>query len=332
MSLGLLPHFVNTSALRYFYEVARYGSFQLAEEKIFIAASAIRRQIQLLEDELDTQLFVRERNGLRLTAAGETLLYRVRRAMKELNVARSEISVLQGERTGNVRLGVNETIAREFLPGFLKQLNRKYPSITFEIVVANTNALARIVMRGDVDIIVGYAMQAQSGLQEVLSYRLHTCVTVHRDHPLAARASVRVADLVDQTFIMPSRDSLTSQIMKQVFARVAIKPMFNISTDSFELIGVLVAQGLGIGCQVSLFTGPDPNRPELVYVPIRDVKDQHAVLACCIAQEGLPNMATSLCLEALRTELDSWCTQALAKVWRGAEAEVASAAAISTLS
>ena len=84
MTLGLLPNFINTSALRYFYEVARYGSFRLAAEKIHIAASAISRQIQLLEDELGFKLFARGRSGLTLTPAGEALLYRVKKAMNEL--------------------------------------------------------------------------------------------------------------------------------------------------------------------------------------------------------------------------------------------------------
>ena len=68
MTLGLLPNFVNTAALRYFYEVAKYGSFRLAADRIHIAASAISRQIQLLEQELEVKLFARDRKGLRLTA------------------------------------------------------------------------------------------------------------------------------------------------------------------------------------------------------------------------------------------------------------------------
>jgi len=105
MTLGLLPNFVNTAALRYFYEVAKYGSFRLAADRIHIAASAISRQIQLLEQELEVKLFARDRKGLRLTAAGEALLYRVRKAINELDIARSEIDLLHGSHKGTVRLG-----------------------------------------------------------------------------------------------------------------------------------------------------------------------------------------------------------------------------------
>jgi DNA-binding transcriptional LysR family regulator len=309
MALGLLPHFTNTAALRYFYEVARYGSFQLAEEKIHIAGSAIRRQIQLLEEEIGTKLFIRERSGLRLTAAGESLLYRVRRAMKELSSARVEIDVLQGMRTGNVRIGINETVARDFLPTFIQKFGKQYPRITFEITVANSTALATLLLRSELDIIAGYAVEAKDGMQQVLSVKLQTCVTVHKDHPLAKRPSVRVSDLVDETFILPSADSTTRQIFNTLFARVAVKPVSNVTTNSFEFIGLMVARGMGIGCQVSLFTGRDPARPDLVYVPVRDAEVQSASLGCCIAAEGPPNMATSVCLKELCSSLEQWCSR-----------------------
>ncbi|WP_313520133.1 LysR family transcriptional regulator [Pseudomonas sp.] len=311
MTLGLLPHFVNTAALRYFYEVARHGSFKVTEEKIHIAASAIRRQIQLLEQELDTKLFVRDRNGLRLTSAGESLLYRVKRAMKELSIARSEIDILQGEHTGNVRIGINETAAREFLAGFLQEFREAYPRITFEIVTANSNQLTDIMMRGEVDIIVGYALELQSGLQQVVSYNLQTCITVHKEHPLANRASVKVADLVDENFIIPSGEQSLHHVINAVFSRVAVKPMFSIVANSFEFIAVMVAQGMGIGCQVRLSVGPDPMRPDIVYVPIRDAKIKSAILACYIPEEGTSNKATLLCLESLRTALDRWSAQSM---------------------
>src|SRR5947209_2592961 len=106
MALGLLPQFANTAALRYFYEVARYGSFRLTAEKIHIAVSAVSRQIQILEQDLGVRLFVRDRKGLRLTAAGEALLYRVKRIMSELTIARSEIDSLHGTQTGTIRVGM----------------------------------------------------------------------------------------------------------------------------------------------------------------------------------------------------------------------------------
>jgi DNA-binding transcriptional LysR family regulator len=307
MTLGLLPNFVNTAALRYFYEVARYGSFRLAAEKIHIAASAISRQIQLLEQELGTKLFARKRAGLQLTAAGEALLYRVKKAMGELSVARSEIDALHGSQKGIVRIGINETVARDFFAGFLKRFRHKHPNMKFEIVVANSDRLEEILLHGEVDIIVGYAVQARHGLQQVASFDLKTCIAVRKDHPLAKKQAVRVSDLVDQIVIMPTSDSQLWHVVNAIFSKVSVKPASTLTTDSFEFMTILVANGLGIGFQLRLALGADPMRPEIKYVPIRDPAVKSAVLACCISEEGTPSMAVSICLQELRTALDRWC-------------------------
>jgi DNA-binding transcriptional LysR family regulator len=152
MPIGLIPEFINTSALRYFYEVARCGSFRRAAEKVHVAASAIARQIQLLEDELNVELFERGRKGVRLTVAGEALIYRVRRMMSELTTARAEIGALRGPYRGHVSLGVNETVAREFISDFLTRFHKSYPGITMTITVGNTVGLVEMLLRSDIEI------------------------------------------------------------------------------------------------------------------------------------------------------------------------------------
>jgi DNA-binding transcriptional LysR family regulator len=306
VTLGLLPNFVNTAALRYFYEVARYGSFRLAAEKIHIAASAISRQIQLLEHELGTKLFARERAGLHLTAAGEALLYRVKKAMGELSVARSEIDALHGSHKGTVRVGVNDTVARDFFSGFLKRFRQDHPNMRFEILVANSDRLENTLLRGEVDIIVGYAMQARQGLQQVASFELRTCIAVRKDHALGKKQSVRVSDLVDEVIVMPSSESKLRQLVNAILAKVSVKPVSTLTTDSYEFMTILVSSGQGIGFQFRLAVGADPVRPEIIYVPVREPEVKSAVLACCISEEGTPSMAVSICLQEMRTALDKW--------------------------
>jgi DNA-binding transcriptional LysR family regulator len=307
MTLGLLADFQNTAALRYFFEVAKYGSFRLTAEKIFIAASAISRQIQLLEQELGAKLFSRGRKGLQLTAAGEALLYRLKRAMNELSEARSEIDMLNGSHAGNVRVGINETIAREFFAEFLKEFRHRHPYLKFEILVANTDQLENALLNGELDIIVGYAVRARVGLQQVASFPLISCVTVRMDHPLAAKKFVRIADLVDQSFVLPSSESMLRELLDELFSRLTVKPASTLVTNSFEFMTSLVLARFGIGCQLRPTAGPDAIRPEIVYVPIKGSEIKPAVLACCISKDGVASMAVSICLQEIRQSLESWC-------------------------
>ena len=306
MTLGLLPNFVNTAALRYFYEVARYGSFRLAAEKIHIAASAISRQIQLLEDELGFKLFSRGRSGLTLTPAGEALLYRVKKAMNELAMGRSEIDALHGSHRGTVRIGINETVAREFFASFLTDFRLEHPNIKFEITVANSDQLEEILLRGEIDILIGYAVRIRSGLQQIAAFNLTPCITVRKGHPLARKKSVRVSDFVGDEVIMPSEGSTLRQALNSIFAHLSVRPPSTLSTDSFEFMATLVVRKFGLGFQLRLTPGPDPIRHDLVYVPIRDHDIPSTTLACCISAEGTPSAAVSVCLQTLRKALEGW--------------------------
>jgi DNA-binding transcriptional LysR family regulator len=297
---------VNTAALRYFYEVARYGSFRLAAEKIHIAASAISRQIQLLEKELGFKLFSRGRSGLTLTPAGEALLYRVKKAMNELAIGRSEIDALHGSHRGTVRIGINETVAREFFADFLLRFRQDHPNVRFEITVANSERLEETLLRGEIDLLIGYAVRVRTGLQQIAAFTLTPCITVRKSHPLARKKSVRISDFVGETMIMPSEGSTLRQALNAVFSRLSIRPPSTVSTDSFEFMANLVARKAGIGYQLRLMAGPDPIRSELVYVPIRDHELPSATLACCISEEGTPSAAVSVCVQALRESLQRW--------------------------
>jgi DNA-binding transcriptional LysR family regulator len=306
LTLGLLPNFTNTAALRYFYEVARYGSFRLAAEKIRIAASAISRQIQLLEQELGTKLFARGRSGLTLTPAGEALLYRLKKAMGELAIGRSEIDALQGSHRGTVRVGINETVAREFFTNFLMGFRKDHPNIRFEITVANSDQLEEILLRDEIDILIGYAVRVRDGIQQIAAFNLTACVTVTKGHALARKKVVRVADFVDENLIMPSEGSTLRQALNSIFSSVSVKPTSTLATDSFEFMANLVTLNFGVGFQLRLVPGPDPIRKDLVYLPVREATFKPAVLACCISEEGVGSAAVSVCLQALRKALEEW--------------------------
>lgn len=93
------------NALRYFAEVVRSGSLRAASERLFVAASAISRQITLLEDEVGVPLLERSRGraAIKLTAAGECLMRYVAQTDREFERVRAEIESLKGLRKGHMR-------------------------------------------------------------------------------------------------------------------------------------------------------------------------------------------------------------------------------------
>ncbi|MBO5930285.1 MAG: LysR family transcriptional regulator, partial [Clostridia bacterium] len=64
-----------------FYETARHASFSMASRHLYISQSAISQCIHQLEQDLDTQLFIRSRRGVTLTKEGLLLFQKVESAM-----------------------------------------------------------------------------------------------------------------------------------------------------------------------------------------------------------------------------------------------------------
>ena len=101
---------ISTRQLRYFVEIASSGSFSAAAERLYIAQSALSRQIKELEQQLDTPLFERTARQPRLTAAGAAFLPRARTLLQELEKAGDLARAIGQGQTGSLRLSHSSTV------------------------------------------------------------------------------------------------------------------------------------------------------------------------------------------------------------------------------
>ena len=120
---------LHPKALRYVAAVAQLGSVQAAAREVSISASAVDRQILLLEEDLGLPLFERLPRGMRLTAAGELLLALSQRWKADLNRTLSDIKQLQGVNHGQLRLAAMDSHVNGFLPEFVVDAAREHPGI-----------------------------------------------------------------------------------------------------------------------------------------------------------------------------------------------------------
>ncbi|MDH0645698.1 LysR substrate-binding domain-containing protein [Pseudomonas sp. GD03858] len=194
----------STRQLRYFVEIAESGSFSAAAERLYIAQSALSRQIKELELQLDTALFERTARQPRLTAAGQLFLERARRLLADLDKAeRLAREVGQGLR-GSLRLNHSSTVP---LTGQLLQRLGTYlednPGVSLEIAQQSSEAQLEDIAEGRLEI----------GLLRLPVLRQHEGVELHAlfdeplllavaaSHPLATADSVRLGQLREERFI-----------------------------------------------------------------------------------------------------------------------------------
>lgn len=138
--------------LQTFLAVARCRTATRAAGELNLAQSSVSDQIQVLEDELGVRLFLRSRQGFRLTAAGEALVPYAQDIVTTTDDALAAVksASLSGDRS--LVIGALETVAGEVLPTLLADLRQHQPDLRMRIEVAGSDHLLQRLLDGSNDI------------------------------------------------------------------------------------------------------------------------------------------------------------------------------------
>lgn len=270
-------------ALRYFFDVAKAGSFRAASTQVHIAASAINRHVKDLEEKIGSPLFERGRGrqGLKLTAAGEILLYRLKRAMSELANAGTEIDSLIGLHRGTVNFGVNEGLWRELLPGLLAKFRSLHPNIQYHVVAAPSPRLTEMVLADEIDFALAFNPLPQEGMTLAAKLSIGACVMMKRTHPLASRRTLRLRDCATHPLVMPDESLALRATLDRLFLQAGVTPQIALMTNSYEVMRSATEAGIGIAILTQQVIAPASKSSPVVYVPLNETSIPAQQLACC---------------------------------------------------
>ena len=197
--------------MRYFVEVAHSGSVNQAAARLFVAPSAVSRQIAKLEDGLGTPLFERSARGMALTAAGDRLAAHLRNAVLDAEQVIDQVRDLGGQNAGRIRVACTEGFAGSLMPTVLRAFQHSQPRAQFELHVAAPDAVSALLMRGEADIGLKYVIAPEPGLRVVHSAVAPVYAVMAPDHPLAPQRLVQVAEVVRYPLAVGSRGLTTTR-------------------------------------------------------------------------------------------------------------------------
>lgn len=139
--------------LKVFYTVARRLNFTRASAELFISQPAVTKHIHELEAQFKTTLF--ERNGnkkIRLTPTGSLLFKYAEQLMATYNELDFEMSQLQNQHTGALRIGGSNTVAQYVIPPVLAQFHNRFNHVKVSLFTANTEQVELAVLNKEIDL------------------------------------------------------------------------------------------------------------------------------------------------------------------------------------
>jgi DNA-binding transcriptional LysR family regulator len=233
--------------IRYFAAVADELSFTRAAARLNVSQPPLSQQIANLEEELAARLFERTSRSVQLTEAGKALLPHVHAILQRIEEARVHVKRVAQGIEGRVNIGLSGSHFLGPFPQFIKHYRTVRPAVDVALhEMAPAQQLAGI-RDGRIDLSFERGMPTHEDLVGHLLWRDPAVVAVPLGHPLAARPSIRLAELRDEDFVSLRIGSSTFQ--RQVYdACVAEGFEPRVVQQVLEVPAVLnlVAAGLGI--------------------------------------------------------------------------------------
>ncbi|WP_242220881.1 LysR family transcriptional regulator [Bacillus cereus group sp. BfR-BA-01380] len=251
--------------LKTFIIVAESGGFTRAGERLGYTQSTITNHIQSLEEEIGSPLFDRLGKKVVLTEVGEHMLSYAQKILALSNEA-LESSQMNGEPSGTIRIGANESLMIYRLPVILYEFKRKYPQVHIILQPSESQELHNELKSGKFDFAL-FTNPEKLGVDIVTrSLVRETIVLVAPPgHPLTKRKNVTPADLEGEMLLLTEpgsyRDLLERWIKEEGIS------CSRIHFWSIEAIKQTVMCGLGLSYLPFITVKEEIERGKLIALP-----------------------------------------------------------------
>ncbi len=226
-----------------FLKTAEIGNITRTAEALHYTQAGISHAIASLEKETGFPLFIRGSGGVSLTEDGKRLLGAVQSLVNEQNNLQQTINEINGIATGTLRIGTFSSVATHWMPEIIKDFQKKYPEITFDLRFADYDKIAEMILRGQID--CGFlTAPVRDGLDFMPLYRDPMNVLLPQGHPLAAKEKITLDEVKREPLIMQVKgsDNDIRNILGQDKKKYTVKYTMS---DDFSVMA-MVRSGFGI--------------------------------------------------------------------------------------
>lgn len=233
--------------LRYFVTVAQELNITHAAQKLNISQPPLSYQIQKLEEELGTTLFLRGKRKLQLTDDGVWFLQRAMQILDLSDKTRQEILARKNEMTGTLYLGLVEGRAPYLVARWIAEFRKQYPLVRYHLWNGSSDDVLLRLNQGLVDLAVIAAPYDTEHLSGFSVGEEPWVAIIPSEHPLAKLpgGQVPLRALVGEPLIVPSRKSRIQAII-QWFATIDAQPDIVCEMSNYLDAVALSEQGVGI--------------------------------------------------------------------------------------
>ena len=244
-----------------FLSVLEHGSFSAAGRELGMTQPAVSNHLHALEERFGVTLLTRG-GRLRATPAGESLARHARRVLAEISALETEMARHSGPR-GRLVVGVSTTPGELLLPRLAAVFSARYPEVTLDVRVADTEEILATLLSREVEVaVVGRAVEHPRLVGRVIEEDelVPVVAAANRLASGANEESVTAAELAGQAFVLREEGSATRRAGEEGLRAAGIEEMqVAMELGSNAAVAGAVAAGAGIGVVPARLAASQPD-------------------------------------------------------------------------
>jgi DNA-binding transcriptional LysR family regulator len=292
---------VEIDQIETFLAVATYGGFHRAAQALRLSQPAVSARIQMLEESVGAQLFMRSKTQVTLSLAGKALRPHAENLLRMVSLARQAVHEQQPtSASGILSIAAGLSISTYLLPDFLKKYQSLHPGVMVSVRSGNSLQVLKMVLDGDVDL--GLARSLQHPEVETQSLRDDPLLFVgHSRHPAMKKRKLKLSEVESLPLIFYDRGSSDWTLTNGLFRRAGLLPNVVLEVDGIETCKRMVLRQLGLAFLPQLAVTRELKGAKLRAIQIVDAEPLHRSLDVIRSRRKPLEKSAQLFLNLLRS-------------------------------
>ena len=249
--------------------VANSKSITEAAKKLNISQPAVTKAIKNLEYQLNGNLLIRSKSGIKLTENGKKFYNYIKPALNQISDAEKMFNSINKIDEGEIRIGTSNTILKYFLINYLKSYSSLFPKINIFIEESYTPNLINMVKNGAIDIAIIYAENNDpklNGLNIKILKELHYCLIGNKKYKKYNNKKIVFNEIKNESLILNSINPIQTSLSNKQDPILNYKAHINLASHS--LVYEFVKEGFGIGIVIREFIKDKLDSKELFEIKL----------------------------------------------------------------
>lgn len=238
---------INLNQLRAFYYVARYSSYTLAAQKLFISQPAVTAQVKLFETYYDFKVFRRVGRKVMLTHPGKMIYTKAKKIFELEDELEKIVEDIIELKQGVLEIGCTKAYASHIMPSIISVFHRAHPNIKIVLKEGSSMSMIENLLKFENEVIVVAQMDVdEKNIHFIPFSKEEIVVVLPVGHPLTKKRYLKLSDIAKEPLIMKGKGSGTRRKILEVFEQHHLTPNVFMESNNTGFIIDLVERGEGV--------------------------------------------------------------------------------------